>query len=219
MFQPSEVLDLRSFNYDSKTDKIVQEQIKKVPATEGMLVSVVTHFPITRDIRDNPIVTYTIGFSFMNANLDNIHTLCQQNVEKEARIREMEERLQQVRIDERNLQSFKSNVQKVRRELEDAIIEMYSHLHILHQATTTIIENNNQIQKQLMQYNTICEGIIDIDRWITKNPNAPLELYQPSPSEINIDLYALDHFQQVGKRADKEVTKPMTICSKLHKIA
>jgi hypothetical protein len=35
-FQPSEVLDLRSFTYDSKTDRIMQEQLKKVPTTEGM---------------------------------------------------------------------------------------------------------------------------------------------------------------------------------------
>jgi hypothetical protein len=32
-------------------------------------------------------------------------------------------------------------------------------------------------------------------------------------------LYALDRFQQAGKREDKEVTKSMEICSKIHKTA
>jgi cell shape-determining protein MreC len=67
--------------------------------------------------------------------------------EKEARIRELEERLQQVRIDESNLQSFKASAEKVRKELEEAIIDMYAHLHLFQQAIATIIEKNNQIQK------------------------------------------------------------------------
>jgi cell division septum initiation protein DivIVA len=50
--------------------------------------------------------------TFMNANIDNIQILCRQNEEKESRIRELEERLQQVKIDERSLQSFKINVLK-----------------------------------------------------------------------------------------------------------
>jgi hypothetical protein len=32
-------------------------------------------------------------------------------------------------------------------------------------------------------------------------------------------MYALDHFQQIGKREDKEVTKAMEICSRTHKVA
>jgi hypothetical protein len=39
----------------------------------------------------------------MNANEDNIQRLCQQNKEKEERIRELEERLQQVKIDESSM--------------------------------------------------------------------------------------------------------------------
>jgi hypothetical protein len=44
-FQPSEVPNLRSFTYDNKTGKIVQEQVKKVPTTQGMPVSVLTQVP------------------------------------------------------------------------------------------------------------------------------------------------------------------------------
>jgi cell division septum initiation protein DivIVA len=46
------------------------------------------------------------GSTFMNDNADKIQIMCQQNEEKEARIKELEERLKQVRIDERILQSF-----------------------------------------------------------------------------------------------------------------
>jgi hypothetical protein len=65
----------------------------------------------------------------------------------------------------------------------------------------------------------IHEGIPNIDRWITEKLDAPDEIYRPSTLKRKIDLYALDHFQQVGKREDKEVTKSMVICSKIHKVA
>jgi molecular chaperone DnaK (HSP70) len=131
----------------------------------------------------------------MNANVDNIRRLCQQNKEKEARIKELEEKLQQVKIDERSLQSFKISAEKVRNELEGAIIDMYAHLHLFQNVAAIIIDQNNQIQVKLTQYNIIHEGINDIDRWIEENPDAPPELYRPSNMERKIDLYALDHFQ------------------------
>jgi hypothetical protein len=56
---------------------------------------------------------------------------------------------------------------------------------------------------QLTQYNIICDDITKIDTWITENPDAPTELYRPTKSSRKIDLYALDHFQQIGKRANK----------------
>jgi hypothetical protein len=64
---------------------------------------------------------------------------------------------------------------------------------------------------QLTQYKTIWEGIENIDTWITENPDAPPKLYKPLKSTRKIDLYALDHCQKVGQRADKEVTKVMGI--------
>jgi cell division septum initiation protein DivIVA len=45
----------------------------------------------------------------MDATMDNIQRLCQQNEEKEMRIKELEERLQQVNIDERSLLNFKTS--------------------------------------------------------------------------------------------------------------
>jgi hypothetical protein len=57
---------------------------------------------------------------------------------------------------------------------------MYAHLHLFQEATTLIIEHNNQIQTKMTQYKTIQEGIDDIDKWIAENPDAPLELYRPS---------------------------------------
>jgi hypothetical protein len=56
--------------------------------------------------------------------------MCQQNLEKEARIRELEENLQQVKVDEGSLQSFKTSMEKIRTELEEALIDMYAHLHM-----------------------------------------------------------------------------------------
>jgi hypothetical protein len=38
-------LNLRSFTYDSKIGKIVQEKVKKVHVTKGTPISVVTHVP------------------------------------------------------------------------------------------------------------------------------------------------------------------------------
>jgi cell division septum initiation protein DivIVA len=48
----------------------------------------------------------------MDATIDNIQRLCQQNKEKEVRIKELEERLQQVNIDERSLLNFKASAKK-----------------------------------------------------------------------------------------------------------
>jgi len=46
------------------------------------------------------------------------------------RIKEIEERLQQVKVDERILLNFKTNVEKVRNDLEGSIIDMYVDLHL-----------------------------------------------------------------------------------------
>jgi hypothetical protein len=85
----------------------------------------------------------------MDATIDNIQRLCQQNEEKEARIRELEERLQQVNIDERSLLNFKASVEKVRNDLEGAIIDMYANLHLFQNVVAIVIDQNNQIQMQV----------------------------------------------------------------------
>jgi cell division septum initiation protein DivIVA len=159
------------------------------------------------------------GFSFMDAIIDNIQRLCQQNKEKEMNIKELEEKLQQVWINERSILDFKASVGKVRNDLEGDIIDMYANLHLFQNVVATVIEKNNMIHMQLTQYNTIRKGIADIDTRITENLDAPPKLYIPSKSTRKIDLYVLDHFQQVGKRADKEVTKAMGIRSRTHKSA
>jgi hypothetical protein len=70
---------------------------------------------------------------------------------------------------------------------------------------------------KLAHYNTIHEGIADIDRWIEENHDAPPKLYRLSKSRRKTDLYALDHCQQIGQIDDREVTKSMEICSRIHK--
>jgi hypothetical protein len=69
----------------------VQEQVKKVLVTKGIPISVVTHVPLTGDVREDPIATTTTNSTFMNANVDNIHRLCQHNEEKEENIKELEQ--------------------------------------------------------------------------------------------------------------------------------
>jgi hypothetical protein len=44
-------------------------------------------------------------------------------------------------------------------------------------------------------------------------------LYQPSKEERKNDLYVIGHCQEVGQKEDKEVTKAMEICSRIHKVA
>jgi hypothetical protein len=143
-FRSTEIVDIHSFTYDRKTGQIVQERVKKVPAAEGAPLSVVTQVPITGDVRENPVATTREGFAFMDATVDNIQRLCQQNEEKEMKIKELEEKLQQVRIDERSLLSFKASVGKVRNELEGAIIDMYANLHLFQNIVATVIEQNNR---------------------------------------------------------------------------
>jgi hypothetical protein len=90
--------------------------VKEVTIIEGAPISVVTHFPIMRDVREDPIATTMVISMFMNTNVDNIRILFQKNKEKEARIKKLEEKLQQVKIEERSLQSFKISVVKVMNE-------------------------------------------------------------------------------------------------------
>jgi hypothetical protein len=82
-------LGLRSFTYDSKTGRILKERVKKVPMTKGAPLSVVTQVPNTGYVREHPMEKTREGYAFMDATIDNIHRLCQQNKEKEARINEL----------------------------------------------------------------------------------------------------------------------------------
>jgi hypothetical protein len=84
---------------------------------------------------------------------------------------------------------------------------------------STIIEKHSTVKSKLIQFNTIWEGMNNIDTWIAKNPDAPVELYRPSSREIKIDINALEHCQQAGQREDKETTSSMEIFSCLHKEA
>jgi hypothetical protein len=70
------------------------------------------------------------------------------------------------KIDERRLQSFKISAEKVRNDLEGAIINMYAHLHLFQ--NVIIIDQNNQIHEKLTQYGIIREGITNISKWIEK---------------------------------------------------
>jgi hypothetical protein len=95
--------------------------------------------PVTRDVRKNPVETTRERFSFMDETVDNMKRLCQHNMDKELKVKDLEEKLQQLRIDERSLLSFKASAKKVRNELEDEIIDMYTNLHIFQNVAATMI--------------------------------------------------------------------------------
>jgi hypothetical protein len=114
--------------------------VNKVSVTKGIPILVVTHVPMRGDVRENHISTSTTSSTFVNANVDNIQRLFQQNEEKEEKSEELEEKLQQVKLDERSLKCFKVSVEEVRIELEGAIIDMYSHVHLFQDAVAIIIE-------------------------------------------------------------------------------
>ena len=61
-------------------------------------------------------------------------------------MKELEESLLQVKIDERSLLNFKASAEKVRNDLEGAIIDMYANLHLFQNVVATVIEQNNWIQ-------------------------------------------------------------------------
>jgi cell division septum initiation protein DivIVA len=102
------------------------------------------------------VETTKVGFAFMDAIVDNIQRLCQHKKEKEMRIKELEERLQQVKIHERSLLNFKAKMEKVRNELEGSIIDMYANLHIFQNMAAIIIEQNNRYKCN--SHNTTLSG-------------------------------------------------------------
>lgn len=153
----------------------------------------VTQVLVIGYVREDIMATNKISSTFMDATIDNIQRLFQQNQEKEKSIMELEEILQQVNIDERSLLSLNSSAKRVMNDLEGAIIGMYANIHLFQNAVVIVIEENNQIQGNLIEYNTICEVLANINTWIAKNPDAPPKLYTPSKSTRMIDLYTLDH--------------------------
>jgi hypothetical protein len=76
-FRPIEVLDMRSFTYDSKTGRIMEERVKKVPVIEGVPISVVTQVPIIGDVKEDHVATCKADSAFMDATIDNVQRLCQ----------------------------------------------------------------------------------------------------------------------------------------------
>jgi hypothetical protein len=88
-------------------------------------------------------------------------------------------------------------------ELDEAIIDMYTHLHMFQEIVVTIINQQSRVQTKNTHMNTIRESIDDIDKWITENNDAPVELPHPSSMERKTNIYSLEHCQQVVQRAIK----------------
>jgi hypothetical protein len=56
-----------------------------------------------------------------------------------------------------------------------------------------------------------------MNRWIAENPNALVELPCSSKIERKIDYASFDRCQQDGKRAEKETTSSLALCTQIHK--
>jgi hypothetical protein len=52
----------------------------------------------------------------------------------------------------------------------------------------------------------------NIDTWIAKKWDAPVDIYHPLSRKIKTDIYALDRHQQLGRRENQETTSSMEIC-------
>jgi hypothetical protein len=89
------------------------------------------------------------------------------------RIIDLEEKFQWVKVDEGNLRSFKTSIEKIITDLEEALINMYDHLHMFQELATIIIDKHIMVETKLKQFNIIREGMKNIDTWITKNMDAP----------------------------------------------
>jgi hypothetical protein len=61
------------------------------------------------------------------------------------------------------------------------------------------MEQHSQVQVKNTQFNTIWEGISDIDRWITENLNAPVEILCPSSIDKKVDLSSLDPSNKLSR--------------------
>jgi hypothetical protein len=92
----------------------MQEKIRKVPVIGGNLISVLTQTPVMKNVNKDPVSIAFVGTTFMTTK-DNVRNLHHQNLEKDARIKELEEQLRQVKVDEGSLQRFKASVKKVRK--------------------------------------------------------------------------------------------------------
>jgi cell division septum initiation protein DivIVA len=100
--------------------------------------------PITRYVKENTVKKTRARFSFMDATVDNMQRLFKHNEEKELKIKELEEKLQEVRIDERSILSFKASAGKVRNEMKDEIIDMHTNLHLFQNVVGIVIEKEKQ---------------------------------------------------------------------------
>jgi len=112
-YKSGKVSKLKKFKYENATSHILQ-QVRKVPTAGHNLLYVTTNNTITEDSIQCPLSIESIGTSFTITTYQSLKKLYHQNQEKDVKIREIEEKIQQVRLDEGNLQEFKSCVQKVR---------------------------------------------------------------------------------------------------------
>jgi hypothetical protein len=175
-YNPNKVVNLKKFKYDKATSQIVQQQVRKVPVIGGNPLAFVIETIVTKDVIQDPLSIASVSTAFTTTTKRNLRNLYRQNQEKYARIRELKEQ----KKDEGNLGEFKTCDEKVRIVLEEAIIDMYAHVHVFHQLAANIMEQRNCVQTKNTQLTTISEGLYDIKRWIVENPDALDEIYLPS---------------------------------------
>jgi hypothetical protein len=95
---------------------------------------------VMEDVIQDPVSISSTGTAFTIVTKQNLNKLYWKNQDKDVKIRELEEQLSKVRIEEGNLQELIACAKKFKIELEESIKNMYSHLHVFQQVASNIME-------------------------------------------------------------------------------
>jgi hypothetical protein len=151
-----------------------------VPFIGGNPLAVLTKTIIKEDGSQDPLSIASVGTSFTTTIERNLKIAFHQNQEKDNRIIELEEQLKHEKKEEGIMREFKAWIKNVRTMLEEDIMDMYAHLHVFQEVVSSIMEKQIHVHTKNIQLATIIEGLDDIKRWISKNPDALVEIPHPS---------------------------------------
>jgi hypothetical protein len=75
-----------------------------------------------------------------------------------------------MKIDKGSLKEFKASAEKVRTELEEAIVDMYTHLYLFQQTTTAIMDQHGNVQDKNTHINIIRESMMILTNGLQRTP-------------------------------------------------
>jgi len=92
-------------------------------------------------------------------------------------------------------------------------MDMYAHLQLFQHLVAQIIDQNCFVQANNVQFISIWEVLNDMQRWITKNLDAPVNFPCTIKGERRIDYATMDRCQQNVERDEKETNISLAICA------